>query len=196
MDEQMNDAFDREIESLLAVEPSPEFVARVRARVAEEPEPKRWWTSWTLAVAGAVAMAILAVIAWPSSEPSSSVTTTIPAPRITEIVEPVMPPTVTPPPATSQAVPRQTPTPIAVAVTTSGDRVIDIDLPAVVIAENEVRTFATLVASIRQRRFDVAVPAAPDLEAPIEIKELPPIEPIEIEPIVKLAALHAEGERP
>jgi hypothetical protein len=38
MDEQMNDAsFDREIESLLAVEPSPEFVARVRARVAEEP---------------------------------------------------------------------------------------------------------------------------------------------------------------
>jgi len=74
--------------------------------------------------------------------------------------------------------------------------VIDIDLPAVVLAENEVRTFATLVASIRQRRFDVAVPAAPDLDAPIEIKELPPVEPIEIEPIVKLAVLQAEGERP
>jgi len=76
MDEQMNDAsFDREIESLLAVEPSPEFVARVRARVAEEPEPRRWWTSWTLAVAGAVAVVILAVIAWPSREPAASVTT-------------------------------------------------------------------------------------------------------------------------
>ena len=197
MDEQMNDAsFDREIESLLAVEPSPEFVARVRARVAEEPEPRRWWTSWTLAVAGAVAVVILAVTAWPSREPAASVTTAIPPPRISEIVEPVTPPIANLPPATSQAVRRETPTPIAYAVTTSGDRVIDIDLPAVVLAENEVRTFATLVASIRQRRFDVAVPAAPDLDAPIEIKELPPVEPIEIEPIVKLAVLQAEGERP
>jgi hypothetical protein len=78
----------------------------------------------------------------------------------------------------------------------TGDRAIDIDLPEVVIAENEMRTFAALVASVRQSRFDVAVPAAPDLDAPIEIKGLPPIEPIEIEPIVKLAALQAEGQRP
>ena len=197
MDEQMNDAsFDREIESLLAVEPSPEFVARVRARVAEEPEPGRWWTSWTLAVAGAVAVVILAVIAWPSREPALSVTTTLPTPRITEIIDPVTPPTAKLPPTTSQIVRRESPTPTAVALARPGDRAIDIKLPEVVIAENEVRTFATLVASVRQRRFDVAVPAAPDLDAPIEIKELPPIEPIDIEPIVKLAVLHAEGERP
>jgi hypothetical protein len=195
MDDQVNDAtLESEIESLLAVEPSPEFVARVRARVAEEPEPRRWWTSWTLAVAGAVAVVILAVIAWPSREPS--VMTTIPTPRITEIVDPVTRPDATLPPATSRAVRSRSPTRIAVAVATSGDRVIDIDLPEVVIAENEVRTFASLVTSIRQRRFDVAVPAAPDLDQPIEIKELPPVEPIEIEPIVKLAALQAEGERP
>ena len=35
-------ALDREIESLLGAEASPEFVARVRTRVAEEPEPYRW----------------------------------------------------------------------------------------------------------------------------------------------------------
>ncbi len=64
------------------------------------------------------------------------------------------------------------------------------------IADNEVRTFATLVASIRQSRFDAAVPAAPDPDAPLEIKELPPVEPLEIEPIVKLATLGMEGERP
>ena len=34
-------SLDREIESLLAVEPSPEFLARVRTRVAQEPEPAR-----------------------------------------------------------------------------------------------------------------------------------------------------------
>ena len=64
------------------------------------------------------------------------------------------------------------------------------------IAENEVRAFATLVASIRQSRFDAAVPAAPDPDTPLEIKELPAVEPIEIEPIVKLAVLQTEGERP
>ena len=35
-------SLDREIESMMAVEPSPQFVARVRARVAQEPEPGRW----------------------------------------------------------------------------------------------------------------------------------------------------------
>jgi hypothetical protein len=76
------------------------------------------------------------------------------------------------------------------------DRRIDIDLPAVVIAENEVRTFASLVTSIRQSRFDVPVPAVPNPDTPLEIKELPPAEPLEIEPIVRVAALQPEGERP
>jgi hypothetical protein len=53
MDERVNDAaFDREIESLLTVEPSPEFLARVRARVAEE-TPHRSWFGWHLSVAAA-----------------------------------------------------------------------------------------------------------------------------------------------
>jgi hypothetical protein len=60
MDERVNDAtFDREIESLLAVEPSPKFVARVRARVADE-TPHRSWVGWHLSVA--VATLTLAAI--------------------------------------------------------------------------------------------------------------------------------------
>ena len=59
-------SLDREIESMMAVEPSPQFVARVRARVAQEPEPGRWRASWLFAPAGAVAIVIVAVIAWPS----------------------------------------------------------------------------------------------------------------------------------
>lgn len=33
---------DRELEAALGVEPSPEFLARVRTRIAAEPEPSRW----------------------------------------------------------------------------------------------------------------------------------------------------------
>jgi hypothetical protein len=39
----LNDAqLDRELEAALGVEPSPEFLARVRTRIAAEPEPPRW----------------------------------------------------------------------------------------------------------------------------------------------------------
>jgi hypothetical protein len=84
----------------------------------------------------------------------------------------------------------------AAASAVQRDRAIDIDLPEVVIADNEVKTFAALVASIRHSRFDVTVPAEPNPDTPLEIKELAPVEPLEIEPIVRVAALQAEGERP
>jgi len=183
MDGVNDPSLDREIESLLGVEPSPEFVARVRARVAKEPEPAGWRASWMFAVAGAVAVVIVALLVWPSREP---------APRIAaDAVIPQGHARLTPsPPTVPQVVPQG---PLrartAVALASGRNRVIEIDLPEVVIADNEVRTFATLVASIRASRFDVAVPAAPDPNTPLEVKELPPVEPLEIEPIVKLATL-------
>ena len=36
---------DRELDAALGIEPSPEFVARVRTRIASEPEPSRWHPS-------------------------------------------------------------------------------------------------------------------------------------------------------
>ena len=192
MDERVNDAaFDRQIESLLGVEPSPEFVARVRARVADEPEPGRWWTSWTLAVAGAGGVVIIAMLAWPSPEVTPSNHAAVELPRIAAG-------------APSRALPQPTPLPQpgrptavrAVAATFERDRGIHIDLPEVVLGDNEVKAYAALVANIRRSRFDAAVPAAPNQNTPLEIKELPPVEPIEIEPIVRVAALQAEGERP
>jgi hypothetical protein len=73
MDERVSDAaFDREIESLLAVEPSPEFVARVRTRVADE-TPLRSWVGWQLSVAVAsLALALIVASAiWLSNKPPS-----------------------------------------------------------------------------------------------------------------------------
>jgi hypothetical protein len=146
-----------------------------------------------VATAGAVAMVIVAVMVWPSGESVPSNDATVPRTQVAGAVEPVTPPPSSPAPERLRT---QRTAAKVVAVAASPDRGIDIDLPDVVIAENEVRTFASLVTSIRQSRFDVAVPAAPNPDTPLEIKELPPVEPLEIEPIVRVAALQAEGVRP
>ena len=50
---------DREIQAALAIDPSPEFLARVRTRIAAEPPGGTAWWPWTL-VAAAVMAAIVA----------------------------------------------------------------------------------------------------------------------------------------
>ena len=60
-------SLDREIEDLLAVDPSPEFVAKVRQRVAAEPAPSSWRLSWRLVAAGVGLAAVVAAgLLWPS----------------------------------------------------------------------------------------------------------------------------------
>jgi hypothetical protein len=185
-------SLQNEIESMLAVEPSPEFVARVRVRVAQEPEP-RGRRPWLWAVPGVAALVMAAIIVWPSRELAPAGPGPDPPPS--QRSRPVETFTA---PAAAVSPPRRGPlaTARAAAATAPPERAIEIDLPEVVIAENEAKTFAALVASVRRSRFAVAVPAGPDPDRRLEITELPAVEPLEIEPIVKLAALQAEGERP
>jgi hypothetical protein len=56
------DPLDRELASLLSVEPSPEFRARVRARVASEPSPRSWYLQWRAVSAGAATIAVAVAI--------------------------------------------------------------------------------------------------------------------------------------
>ena len=63
----INDAaLDAEIRGLLAVEPSPSFVARVRTRIASEPERslsrRSWFGAWGIACAGAAAAVIVVAL--------------------------------------------------------------------------------------------------------------------------------------
>ena len=58
-------AIEREIAQALAVEPSPEFLARVRMRVTSEPPPRRAWWMPVLAGATAIAAALVIVIVAP-----------------------------------------------------------------------------------------------------------------------------------
>jgi cell division septation protein DedD len=67
-----DETLEREIEAALAVDPSPEFLARVRVRVAEEERPAGWLLRWHW-VAGTVVTAVAAVLAvysWREPEPA------------------------------------------------------------------------------------------------------------------------------
>ena len=58
-----DDPLDREIRRLLAVDPSPEYEARVRARLAAEPAPNAWWAGRLWMALGASAATAAAVVA-------------------------------------------------------------------------------------------------------------------------------------
>jgi cytochrome c556 len=63
---------DRALKTALAVEPSPAFLARVRMRIASEPEPSGWRLSWVFA-GGACTIAIaVAVTVMQMSHPTFS----------------------------------------------------------------------------------------------------------------------------
>jgi len=49
-------AMDREISQLLAVEPSADFAAKVRVRIAEQPMARAAWRFWVMAVIPAAAV--------------------------------------------------------------------------------------------------------------------------------------------
>ena len=66
-------AIDREVQAALAVDPSPEFLARVRTRIATEPAGDASWLSWKVVAAGALAVAILmaVVVSRPEGTPTA-----------------------------------------------------------------------------------------------------------------------------
>jgi len=64
--EPLNDDLAREIEQALAVEPSPEFQARVRQRLAQEAPlaPGGWWRAFAIPAAALVVIVVGAVVGW------------------------------------------------------------------------------------------------------------------------------------
>jgi len=62
-------ALDRELQRALAVDPSPEFVARVRTRIASEPAPRAWQFPWVMSFAGGAVVAAVIVMAIARTRP-------------------------------------------------------------------------------------------------------------------------------
>jgi hypothetical protein len=59
-----DDALAREIDRLLEVQPSGDFVARVRARINDEPVRSRWFRLPEMVIAGAAVVVIIVVGIW------------------------------------------------------------------------------------------------------------------------------------
>jgi hypothetical protein len=63
-------ALDREVAQALAVDPSPEFVARIRQRVASGPAPIAWRAAWTVYAGALAAAAMVLVLALRGTPPA------------------------------------------------------------------------------------------------------------------------------
>jgi hypothetical protein len=187
----MNDAaLERDIERALAVDPSPEFLARVRTRIAEKPSPASRRFGWRFAVVATAAVAAAVVLAIFNGSPvrkpptalllaSRSIGSVVEVPSVDGVgadprVRPESPSSVGP---THGSAP--TTTGVAVEPTTLFDA-------------RETMALQRLIAGVRDARVDLA----PLLkEAPMALQSLDNlvIPPITIEPLVPGGV---EGERP
>jgi hypothetical protein len=164
----MNDAaLDREVASLLAVEPSPEFLARVRTRVAQEPEPGGWRWRWTFALATVTVALIGAVVVWQSGQQAPSSEVPVRLPQVAEAVAPPAPVVV------------EVERPRASRPTRPTTRTREAANLIPLISADDARAFDTLLAAIR--RNDVVLNAdMPNSALSASTLALPPIT---IEPV-------------
>lgn len=180
---------EQEIEALLSSEPSPEFLSRVRARVALEPIPGRWRT--LPALAAGVAFAAAAVFALvvlrdepPPGTPRLSarpfgVARDLPASAVSGNVSQttVRRATVTHRPAVSEAV-----------VSTPAK-------PIVVIYAPEAAAWRRLLMDVSAGRIDIArLGTATTVTSPGEASDPFAIEPVVIEPLTP--AVSEQGAHP
>ena len=81
------DALDRALAAALAVDPSPEFVARVRARISTEPGPSSWRMPRLILAAGTLAAVVgLSVLVVPRPEAPIATPGVVQAFRPAEVV--------------------------------------------------------------------------------------------------------------
>jgi hypothetical protein len=171
-----DETLDRELDAALNVAPSPEFVARVRMRVASEPAAAPWWTSWKLVTAGACVVLLgVALAVWSRPELTSPAGPSIATDRTLPpaVVEPA-PTEVSRRIATTESRPRR-----RVDVTAN-----EIVMTEVIVSPDDRHGFEALLLAIREQRVLplTAEDAFVDeslMPAPIAIADVI-IEPVEI----------------
>ncbi|MGQ0735765.1 MAG: hypothetical protein ACT4QD_19190 [Acidobacteriota bacterium] len=192
-DDVMSDeALAGEIERALDVDPSPEFLARVRTRIASEPAASGWGLSWRVVGAGALAATVLVALVVTRPERPSAPALPAEAAVATPIVEsspagsPVAPPS---PRATASAPPLSSPGPVQLLQATPAVG------PDVSISHRHLAALAALMERIREGRIDpTALNVLQTETTALEPLDTIDIHPIVFEPLPRLALL--EGERP
>jgi hypothetical protein len=178
-----DDALERDIEAALGVEPSPEFLPRVRARIAAEQvgSSRLWWGPWSW-VSAAVVVALAAGSAWMLSAPN------VDADRRVAAVSPP-PPLAAPAPRTPAPVPEA----IAVSPPVTQPRAQAIAPAAesrVLVSSRDAEALEYLVSSLNARRVEPS--AVPELGSTPAL--LPPIDEIVLEPITLSPLVRLDSE--
>jgi hypothetical protein len=172
-------ALDKDIEALLSVEPSPDFVARLRSHVADQSMSSAWGWRWPIAlVATAIAAVVVGVALWRPAERATQTTSAAP-PRVAAQVDSHHP-----------VITRSLEQPVAARARREPERAVaapsrgvEIALPPVIIAENETRAFAVLVRTAPSTQFDFTPPTTPSA-APLEVEKMPTIDLVTVDPLV------------
>lgn len=185
---------NQELEAALGVEPSPGFLARVRTRIATEPQASAWrlaeWTRavepmWAVGVAGIVLAIVVPQLMRDESARLRTVAANVADAPHAAVASVPAGPALQP----MRANPISRPAPPA---ETGWGRTVPLQLSPVLIAEDEQRAFTQLVAAVQQGLVPEKVLEA----APIEVLDLPAlsIAPLEIDPLPSLARVQGEGE--
>ena len=208
MDPVNDAALEREIERALAVDPSPEFMVRVRARIAGEPAPASRGFGWLFAAtAAAAAVLVLAIrMVSPARQPETAPLLASRSIGSAVVVPAVVPVTVGPaghdvegPAEAGHSVPKPSgPTrttryaDTTQYVVSGFSRTAATRPPEPLFDARETTALQRLIADVRDARVDLT----PLLkEGPMP---LPAMDPLVISPIViePLASSGTEGERP
>jgi hypothetical protein len=179
-------ALDRELERAFAIDPSPEFMARVRAQLADEPA-RTWraYLSWPFAAAAAAAI-VAAAIAVQMSNRSAVSPPAAPA-QAARSTAPVVPAR----PAIRRRVSSERQPRVAPAVAAARGAAE----PAALLDPRETQALRRLIDGVRTGRVELR----PNVRASAQtVMELPPVTDIVIAPITiePLAPRGAEGVRP
>lgn len=193
-------ALDRELDAALNVEPSPEFVARVRTRVVDVPVATLWFAGWRLAVAGS-AIAMMALLAasglWeradsgPAREASGRADVDLTA-QVRSPFPPAAQPIAPGVPSTADSTPDVARLPSSNAMHASESHVVEgsggegAPFSNALVPPTQRLAIESLVARVRESQVVTAKPAEPvsDEEPPALV-----IEPIEIQSVAVVASL-------
>ena len=205
-----DEALDRELESALGIEPSPEFLARVRTRLASEPGTSPWrqvfvasgfgrTRKWVMEPLVAVAMiGIVLTIVVPEWSRDSRpfprprpVVQTPPVEADLRVSQPLAGPEAVVPPARPRQT-RDSGRPSAAPAVAQVRHELPLSEP--LFSDDDRRLLALLVTAVGEGRVPPR-PEVNEVEAERRATGEMPIEPLVIEPLPLLARIQPEGER-
>jgi hypothetical protein len=180
---------DRTLAEALDVDVSPDFMARVRQRIADEPMRAPFWRGWRLVLPAAAAAVVLVAVGVsmlstrrPAAPPSLSARSLPP--------ESAQPAGVRPAPSVPASAPR--PAIVRARVPSGAPSTAAPAEPEVLVPREEIEMYRRLIAEAQTVPGALIVAAPPDIVAVRTISEIP-IDPIKIDLIIP--SVDGEGDR-